>query len=125
MKKFYPVIFTREEIGFSVFAPDMDGCFSEGDTFDEAYRNIQAAIGLYVDGSKQLPKASNPADITVEKNQFLCVVEFDRSEYLKKYSSKSVKKTLTIPDWLNAEAEKQHINFSSVLQEALKRELRI
>ena len=71
MKKFYPVLFTREDIGFSVFAPDMDGCFSEGDTFDEAYRNIQAAIGLYVDGSKQLPKASNPADITVEKNQFL------------------------------------------------------
>ncbi len=127
MKIFYPVIFTKESIGYSTVAVDLDGCYSEGDNFDEAYTNTQNAIGLYLEGLEKNPSPSDPSKIAVltEKGQFMCVVEFDDIEYKKLNSSKSVKKTLTIPEWLNDEAERQHVNFSGVLQEALKARLNV
>lgn len=126
MKKYYPVIFTKEDIGFSTNAIDLDGCYSEGDTFEEAYVNTQEAIGLFLDDCTDFPEPSDPTAISViSENQFVCVVEFDDIEYKKKNSSRAIKKTLTIPEWLNEEAEKQHINFSGVLQEALKAKLNI
>ncbi|MGN0468175.1 MAG: type II toxin-antitoxin system HicB family antitoxin [Acutalibacteraceae bacterium] len=125
MKKYYPVIFTKEDIGFSTCAIDFEGCFSEGDTFEQAYSNTQSAIGLYLDDCENLPDPSDPTEKQLADNQFICVVEFDSLEYKKKHSSHSVKKTLTIPAWLNEEAEKNHINFSGVLQEALKAKLNI
>lgn len=125
MTKFYPVIFTKENIGFSSVAVDLDGCFSEGDTFEEAYSNTQNAIGLYLDGCTNFPEPSDPSKIKINQGQFVCVVEFDSILYKKKCSSRPVKKTLTIPAWLNEEAEKSHLNFSHVLQEALKKKLNI
>lgn len=127
MKKLYPVIFTKETDGFSTVVVDLDGCFSEGDTFEEAYKNTQSAIGLYLSDIDIYPE---PSDITklnknLKENELIVVVEFDDIEYKKKHSSKSIKKTLTIPEWLNQEAEKQHINFSGVLQEALKEKLNV
>lgn len=121
MKKYYPVIFTKEDIGFSTVAIDLDGCFSEGDTFEEAYQNTQDAIGLYLNDLEIYPSATSPDKVSkqLSDGEFICVVEFDDVEYLKRNSSKSVKKTLTIPEWLNQAAEKQHINFSGVLKEAL------
>lgn len=127
MKKYYPVIFTKETEGFSTVAVDLDGCFSEGDTFEQAYENTQSAIGLYLSDSEEYPEASNPVLVNknLTNNEFICVVEFDNIEYKKKNSLKSIKKTLTIPEWLNQEAEKQHINFSSVLKEALINKLNV
>lgn len=127
MKIFYPVIFTKETTGYSANVVDLDGCYSEGDSFDEAYANTQSAIGLYLEGLEKIPSASDPSKIAAvtENGQFMCVVEFDDIEYKKHNSSKSVKKTLTIPEWLNDEAEKQHVNFSGVLQEALKARLNV
>ena len=127
MKIFYPVIFTKESTGYSTITVDLDGCYSEGDNFDEAYTNTQNAIGLYLDGLEKIPSPSDPSKIAAvtEKGQFMCVVEFDNIEYKKRNSSKSVKKTLTIPEWLNDEAERQHVNFSGVLQEALKARLNV
>lgn len=126
MKKFFPVIFTKEEVGFSTSAVDLEGCFSEGDTFEEAYQNTKDAIGLFLEDTAE-PELTNISGIipALEKGQFVCVVEFDEKEYLKKNRSKSVKKTLTIPEWLNDEAEKQHVNFSGILQEALIDKLNI
>ena len=53
------------------------------------------------------------------------MVEFDPVKYLERYSNKAVKKTLTIPNWLNAIAEKNKINFSQILQKAIRQELNI
>ena len=125
MKKMYPVIFTREDIGFSTIVPDLNGCFSEGDSFDEAYRNTLDAIGLYLEDLAEMPAPSDPSAIALDAGQFLCVVEFDPVEYHKKHGSHAVRKTLTIPAWLNEEAERQHVNFSGVLQEALIKKLGI
>lgn len=74
---------------------------------------------------EHIPEPTDPENISLEKNQFVAIVEFDWLEYQKKYCSKAVKKTLTIPMYLNDLAENEHINFSSVLLEALESRLHI
>ena len=66
-----------------------------------------------------------PDDIELEKDEFLVLVEFNLIEYLKNTSDKAVKKTLTIPSWLNNLAEQNNVNFSNVLQNALKEYLNV
>jgi predicted RNase H-like HicB family nuclease len=125
MRVFYPVIFRPEPLagGYSVSAPDLDGCFSQGDTLEEACVYIKEAIGLWLEG-EEYPIPSDPRDIRCEADDFVVMVEFDMSEY-KKRAAKTIKKTLSLPVWLNDEAERRHVNFSGVLQEALKQRLGI
>lgn len=123
----YPAIFLQEETGYSVSFPDLDGCFTEGDTIEQAFEMAQEALGLYLisleERNIKTPKASNPAEISCDSNEFIALVSCSLEKYRRK--SKAVKKTLTIPQWLNDEAELRHINFSSVLQKALKEELQV
>lgn len=125
-KHFYPAIFHKEETGsYSVFVPDLPGCNTEGENLEIAYEMATDAIGLYLEGMEEAayPKSSNPEEIELDKNECIVLVKFSKLAYDKKYNTKAVKKTLTIPAWLNEEAEKEHINFSSILQEALKKKL--
>ena len=125
---YYPAVFTKEEVGFSVKFPDFPGCYTEGDTIEEAYKMSAYAIGLYVQNKENnfvFPKASAPDSIKLEKDEFIVLVEFNLIEYLKNTSDKAVKKTLTIPSWLNNLAEHNNVNFSNVLQNALKEYLNI
>ena len=122
-KHFYPAVFTEEETGYSVCFPDLDGCFTEGDTLDEAYEMAFDAIGLYLqqqDGGFVFPKSSNPKNIKIKNNEFIALIEFNEMEYLKKHDNKAVKKTLTIPSWLNSQAENANAPFSRILQDGLK-----
>lgn len=120
MKTAYPAIVHAEDGAYWVEFPDLDGCFSDGDTLAEAISNASDALGGYlcslIDRDIDIPEASNAKDIEAGNN-FVTIVVTDPLLY--KRSTKSVKKTLTIPEWLNEEAEKRHINFSSVLQKAL------
>lgn len=121
-KHFYPAVFLDDADGYSVRFPDMEGCFTEGDTIEQAYEMANDAIGLYVaqqDGSFVFPKASKPSEIKVDKGEFVVLIEFDELEYRKRHDNRSVKKTLTIPSWLNEAAERNNINFSATLKEAL------
>ena len=128
-KIFYPVIFHIEENGYSTFVPDLDGCFSQGDDMSQAVAMTQEAIGLmleeYLEKSEELPKPSKIEKIKKDKNDFVVMVEFDPVKYLEQNSNKAVKKTLTIPNWLNVIAEKNKINFSQILQKAIRQELNI
>lgn len=127
MKFFYPAIFQPEDTGFSVFVPDIPGCMTQGDNMEESLNMVQDAIGLMLEDIpvKDYPKASKPQDIMLENNQFVMMVAFDKIAYDKRYNSKSVKKTLSIPAWLNNMALEKNINFSNVLQNALAHELGI
>ena len=125
-KVFYPAIFHPEDIGYSVSVPDIEGCFSEGDTLEEALDMITDAIGLCLeDCHNHFPPASDPANIKTTGKDFMCLVPFDMLDYKKKHDSKAVKKTLTIPSWLNTLAEENHIRFSETLQDAVKEKLNI
>lgn len=124
MKKlFYPAIFHKaEEGGYWVSFPDIPECLTEGDDTEKAYKMAVEALGLAIadkiENKEELPKASDVEQIAVEDG-YLILVEFDLQEYKKKHSSRAVKKTLTIPEWLNEEATELGVNFSQVLQESL------
>ena len=123
-KLFYPALFHEaEEGGFWITFPDIPECMTQGEDMQEAYEMAVEALGLALaekEGEKkQIPVASNPQDIQIEPNSFLVVIEFDMAEYRRKHCSRAVKKTLSIPEWLNEAAIRQNINFSQVLQEAL------
>ena len=121
-KRYYPAVFHPEESGFSVYIPDIDGCFTQGDTMDEACRNAEDAIGLcleqYEADGKAYPEPAAPP--ALEPGDFTVLIAFDELDYRRRNDSRAVKKTLTIPAWLDREATKRHINFSAVLQDALK-----
>lgn len=125
MKKlFYPAIFHKaEEGGFWITFPDLPECMTQGDDMQEAYEMASDALGLAIvsrqENNEQLPTPSEPDAIPVEPNSFCVVTEFDLFSYQRKHSSKSVKKTLSIPEWLNQAAIEMNINFSQVLQDAL------
>ncbi len=124
MKLFYPAVFEKEEDGrYFVYFPDIEGCNTQGDTIDQAYEMAFDALGLvlshYKDNNIEIPTPSEPKSIELSDNQVAVIVQFDMLEYQKKYESKAVKKTLTIPSWLNELAIEQNINFSQVLQDAL------
>lgn len=129
VKIYYPAVFQKEETGYSVWAPDIEGCVSQGESISEAMENISDAIGLMLealaDHDMDIPAPSSPEKIKTEENQFVSVIPFDPAEYDEKYSGKAVKKTLTIPNWLNTMAERSNVNFSALLQKALIEEFHL
>lgn len=124
----YPAIFTPEAVGgFSVSFPDLAGCATQGDDIADAVEMAKDALGLYLsvleeDGSI-MPEPSDPTFIKAQNGSFIALIDFNSLEYKRKHSAKAVKKTLSIPQWLNTMAEREGINFSSTLQEALKSRL--
>ena len=127
-KHFYPAVFTKEETGYSVRFPDLEGCFTEGDTIEEAYDMAVEAMGLYLkqsEGVFSFPKAQDVNNIKISANETVVLIDFDELEYMKKHNSRAVKKTLSIPQWLNTLAEQNNVNFSQVLQNALKQQLNV
>ena len=122
-KLFYPAIFhIADEGGFWVSFPDIPECLTEGDNIEQAYEMAVDALGLCItdrmNSKEVLPPPSSPEKLAVDDG-FLMVIEFDLMSYKKRTNSKAVKKTLTIPEWLNEEATALGVNFSQVLQEAL------
>ena len=122
-KLFYPAVFHKaEEGGFWISFPDFPECLTEGDDMQEAYEMAVEALGLVLTGraeeKEEIPKPTEVDQITVD-NGVLVSVEFDMMEYQRKHNSRAVKKTLSIPEWLNDAAIKAGVNFSQVLQEAL------
>lgn len=123
-KLFYPALsHEAEEGGFWVSFPDIPECMTQGDDMKEAYEMAVEALGLSLttmeDEKEPLPVVSTPKDIVVDSGSFLVVIEFDMEAYRRKHCSRAVKKTLSIPEWLNDIAIRQNINFSQVRQEAL------
>lgn len=130
MKNSYPIILTPDEVGYVVYIPDFS-INTEGDTLTEAIEMARDAIGLMgidmQDDGTTLPEPSNFTKI--QKNSadgdIVTLVDVDFAEYRRKNDLRTVKKNCTIPSWLNFEAEKAGVNFSAVLQAALKKELHI
>ena len=127
MKLIYPAIFHKEDNSVWVEFPDLEGCQSFGDNVQEAYENAQEALEGYcitlLEEKHALPKARDIVTIKPVEGAFTSLVETDLTTHLSKM--KSVKKTLTIPAWMNEMAESQGINFSQTLQNALKVQLNI
>lgn len=129
MKYVYPAILTPEDGAYLVNFPDLKNCFTDGADLCEAVEMAQDVLNLMLmtmeDEKQQIPAASSAADIHCENGALVTLVSADTTEYRKKYGNYAVKKTLSIPAWLNTMAEEQGVNFSATLQEALRAKLEI
>lgn len=127
-KLFYPAIFHEaDEGGFWVEFPDIPECMTQGDDIEQCYEMAVEALGLAITSRQEegieIPVASIPGSINPDDGSVV-VINFDLDEYKRKHCSKSVKKTLSIPEWMNEEAVKRGFNFSQILQEALMMKLK-
>ena len=122
-------LFTFEDDGISIEFPDLPGCLSCADTQEEALYNAQEVLGLYLvgmeDDGEEIPSPTPLNKISLEKNQIPTLVQVYMPLARQQAKPVSVKKTLTIPSWVNVLAEENHINFSQLLQKALKEQLNI
>lgn len=124
----YPAVFTKEADGkYSVVFRDLEGCFTCGNNLEHAIEMAEDALALVLYGyevdGREIPAPSELRNIEITSDEFISYVKCDTLEYRKMYSNKSVRKNVTLPEWLNAEAEALKLNFSQVLQEALMQKL--
>lgn len=119
----YAAAFAKEEDGgYSVRFPQLDGCLTQGDTLEEAMANAREAMSLHLYGMEEDGEAIPEAELLpqVEPGETVVLIRAWMTPFREQMRNQSVKKTLTIPSWLNAAAEAAHVNFSQVLQSALK-----
>ena len=129
-KLFYPAVFHEaEEGGFWVTFPDFPGVLTQGNILEESYDMSMDALGLELESMEKEgldhPLASKPSDIVTKAGDVIVLIEFDMLEYKRRTNSKAVKKTVSIPGWLNEIATEKGLNFSAILQKGLKEALNI
>lgn len=129
MKQVYPVIFTKIKGAILVEVPDL-ALLTEGVDLADAIDMARDAIGLkgisLEDAMEEIPLASEVGYVDVRKgtfenegDSFISLVDVDFLEYRRRNDSKMVRRNITLPNWLNLEADRLHLNVSKVLQEAL------
>ena len=128
MKKLvYPCVVRSEDNIYYANFPDFDACFTDAENLDELFANtkevLNAVIFTMLKNKMDLPQASK--DINLQEGDFLILVESPVGAIKGKIDNMAVKKTLTVPAWMNEMAMEHNINFSQVLQEGLKKELNI
>jgi len=128
MKASYPIVLTPDEVGYCVYIPDFDAN-TQGDSLTDAIEMARDCIGLMgtvlEDDGKPVPEPRPISDVSAEAGEIVSLVDVDFTEYRRKNELRTVKKNCTLPGWLCFEAERANINFSQVLQSALKRELKL
>lgn len=130
MRKVYPVILRKGKQFVVVDVPDFQ-VGTQGIDYADAMFMARDVIGLcgidLEDDGKPLPEASDISTIKAlsKPGDVVTLVDVDFDEYRRQNDLRMVKKNCTVPAWLSNEAEKQGINFSALLQSALKKELKV
>ena len=125
----YPAILTAEDGGFVITFPDLPGCISSADSEGEAAFMARDALGAWIVANEDLgqatPAPSKISALSLKKNQSSMLVDAWLPIFREEQRAGSVKKSVTVPIWLNALAEKADLNFSQILQAGLKNTLGI
>ena len=124
----YPAIFEKSAQGkYCISFPDLPGCISIGETLQHAHEMAKEALGLHLWGMERdddnIPVPSAIDNIELESGGAIGLIEVWMMPIRAELDNRPVKKTLTIPRYLNDLAEKKKVNFSQVLQTALKHQL--
>lgn len=126
MKLAYPAVFTPFEDGkdgYTVEFPDLPGCVTEGYGIADALFMAEDAASGWVltelEDGKTPPKATAPGAVQAPTSGFVSMIRLDMDAYTEKYGQKAVKKTLTIPAWMNTYVEEHKISCSKLLQDAV------
>jgi predicted RNase H-like HicB family nuclease len=132
MKYVYPAIFSTEEDAVLVSVPDLPGLHTFGNSMADALYMVQDAIEMWLcdaeNKSESIPQASSQKEIAKmckSPDQTVSMVAADTDEYRRQNDTRAIKKTLSIPAWLNHQAEKANAPFSQILQQGLKEYLHI
>lgn len=124
----FPAVFTPEPNGsYSITFPDLESCYTCGDSLADSIMMAEDVLAFtlydYEVSGKSIPSPSAHKDIALKEDEFINYIACDTLYYRKRFANTAVKKTLTIPSWLNEEATSLGINFSQVLQEALMQKI--
>ena len=126
MKAAYPVVFTVFEDGYLAFAPDFP-LDTHGKDLADAISMVRDAIGItglsLQDKGISLPKPSCMNAIEHESKDIVSMVDIDFDAYRRQIETRVVRRSISLPGWLNEAAEKAGINVSALVQSALKQEL--
>ena len=138
MKEYiYPAIFHKNDDGsFTVTFPDLPGCITEGKTMGDAIKMAQSALTQWIeflrDEKEDIPNPSNISDLNISNGTFadegetiISFVDIDSTEYRRKIDTKTVRRNVALPSWLNYEADQAGVNVSRILQEALMSTLKL
>ncbi len=125
----FPAVFSYDEDGISIEFPDLPGCVSCAQTDEEALFMAKDALRGWLLVAEQygdpIPNPTHLNKLNINDNEKSVLVDVCLAAYRDAYNNRSVKKTLTIPAWLNDLAEKENVNFSFLLQQALKERMKI
>ena len=123
----YPAVLQPDGGGYSVSFPDVEGAITCGDTLAQALEMAQDALCLMLtrmeDQGEEITPPSAFGAVRCGAGDIVTLIVADTDAYRKTVNNRAVKKTLSIPQWMNEAAEKKGVNFSQVLQEALAEKL--
>ena len=120
----FPAIFHCEKDGISITFPDLPGCLPYAQTMEEAFINAKEALQLHIFGMEEdnetIPTPSPIKSLSLDNGESIAMIEAWMPPFREKMSNKSTNKTVTIPRWLDVLAKREKVNYSHILQEALK-----
>ena len=123
----YPCVFIYDTDGISIYFPDLDGCVSFGEDEQQACYNAKEVLSLHLYGMEkdgdEIPPPSSITNVELDEGEKLLFVDVFMPTFRARQDNKFVNKTLTLPRWLNIEAERAGVNFSQMLQATLKEHL--
>lgn len=127
MKYAYPVILYPDDGKIGVTVPDLPGCHTFGDDKADALFMAKDAIEMWLWNAEneKLPIPTPSESLPTKSNEILTLIAADTDEWRRANDTRAVKKTLTIPSWLNSQAEKANAPFSQILQQGLKDYLQV
>lgn len=128
MKAAYPIVMTKGKEFIVVYVPDFD-INTQGEDYADAMKMARDAIGVIgidmEDDGENIPTPSKIEDVKAVKGATITLVDVDFAEYRRQNDMRTVRRNVSLPNWLNVEAERAGVNVSAILQNALKAELKL
>lgn len=129
MKYIYPAIITQEEDGVLAYFPDIEGTNTDGATIEEALNNAEDVLNLMLmtmeDESMEIKKPTAISDLEVPTGATVSLVRADTLAYRRKVDTKAVRKSVSVPAWMDSLVKKNNLNLSNLLQNAIRKELNL
>jgi len=126
MKYVYPALFVKEDETIIVTFPDLEDTFTDGATMQEAFENAEDVLNLMLwnreEEKDDIPMPSSPEQITVPQGATLAMIKADTLAYRKLHDQKTIRRSITLPSRLDTIAREHNINFSQLMQNAIRRE---
>jgi predicted RNase H-like HicB family nuclease len=128
MKGIYAAVFEPEDGKVYVSFPDLPGCITSGEDMNEAYAMAVDASNLWMtsvveDHKQPAPKATPIDQVEYPEGARVMLIQIDTVEYLRKTETKAVRRSVSIPAWMDDQAQRRGISLSKTLQEALRLQL--